>query len=221
MVLPFISKLSRRSTRTASPVDAMLRTARSKLVAHAAWLASSSAMACRPWTGSLAIIWNTASSAKKSPSFFGSFHALRKSRTACSFSLAPMRLCLAAGTGLCFVQLFGRHEYGPGLRSFGRADDAPTFQEVHQAAGSGEADSELALEHRGRAQLGTHDELHSLLDQVVIVVVVDAAVVGATSVVVALDPFDVLGLGLAPPVGHDLPHLVLADPRSLDAPRHV
>src|SRR5436305_563508 len=113
-------------------------------------------MAARPCTGSLAIIWNTASSVKKSPSFLGSFQALRKSRTACS--LIPG--CLAACAGLCFVELLRGHQHRSGLRTLRRAHDASALEKVHEAARSGEADTELALQHRRRAQLRPHHELH-------------------------------------------------------------
>src|SRR5436305_15301806 len=108
-------------------------------------------MAARPCTGSLAIIWKTASSVKKSPSFLGSFHALRKSRTACSFCCAPFgcsTLCLlvrslrsltweglAAGAGLRFVELLRRHQHGARLRTLGWADDSAALEEVHETAG--------------------------------------------------------------------------------------
>src|SRR6478736_5564731 len=45
------------------------------------------------------------------------------------------------------------------LGSLGGADDLARFEEVHQPAGLREADAELALQHRGRAELSRHDEL--------------------------------------------------------------
>ncbi len=43
----------------------------------------------------------------------------------------------------------------------------------------------------------------------------------ARRIVVARDSLDVLGAGLAAPVGDDLAYLFLADPAALDAARHA
>ena len=50
---------------------------------------------------------------------------------------APMR---QSSPGLELVlELLDRHEHGAGLRALGRTDDAPLLEQVHQAAGPGEA----------------------------------------------------------------------------------
>src|SRR5581483_11123381 len=53
-----------------------------------------------------------------------------------------------------------------GLGSLARLDDAPALHEVHEAARLGEADPELALEHRGGAELGRDDQFGGLDQQV-------------------------------------------------------
>ena len=78
--------------------------------------------------------------------------------------------------------------------------DGPTtprsLEQVHEPAGAGEPDPQLALEHRRRAELRAHDELHGRLEQLVVVVVAAAAAAAAAGpVVVALDALDVLRLG--------------------------
>src|SRR5437016_1787756 len=83
-----------------------------------------------------------------------------------------MRGCLApSAVRQCLFELFGGHEDVAGLRTRGRADDAALLEEVHEPAGPGEADPQLALQHGRGAQLRPHDELHRLVQQVVIVVV--------------------------------------------------
>ena len=87
---------------------------------------------------------------------------------------------------------------------------------------------QLALQHRRRAELRADDELHRLPQQLVAVVVVGRAghdvVTQVDHHLLAAAPrfdgdallVDDLGL-LATPRGDDRAHLVLADPRALDA----
>ena len=67
-----------------------------------------------------------------------------------------------------------RHQHGPRLRTFRRPDDAPPLEQVHEPAGAGEADPQLALQHRRRAEPARDDELHRLVEQLVALVVVGA-----------------------------------------------
>src|SRR3954468_11861389 len=60
------------------------------------------------------------------------------------------------------VEVVGLNEYVAGLRPFARADDPAALEDVHQPAGLGEADPELALEHGRGPELRGHDELHRL-----------------------------------------------------------
>src|SRR6478609_9554011 len=125
------------------------------------------------------------------------------------------------------LELLDGHQDGAGLGAFARADDAALLEQVHDPPGTGEADLQLALQHRRRAQLAAHDELHRLTHQRLVLVVVGpvAAEVAAAELalaLVALDPTDVDHLGrLAAPVGDDLADLLLGDERALDALGHV
>src|SRR5919107_5910756 len=56
---------------------------------------------------------------------------------------------LAGRAGQRLVQLLGGHEDVARLGPGGRADHAALLEQVHQAAGPGEAHPQLALEHRG------------------------------------------------------------------------
>jgi hypothetical protein len=66
-------------------------------------------------------------------------------------SLGMALLAAVRSFGLQLVQLLGCHQDGTRLGAFGRAYDAPPLEKVHQPTGPSEADSELALEHGGRA----------------------------------------------------------------------
>jgi len=116
---------------------------------------------------------------------------------------------------LAALKLVDTHENGAGFRAFGRPDDAPPFEEIHEAAGPREADPELPLQHARRAHAGADDKVHRLAEQVVGVVIV-VAVATASCPVGALHTLDVGRLGhLAPPVGDDLAHALLVDPCAL------
>src|SRR4051812_36805558 len=78
------------------------------------------------------------------------------------------------------VELLGRHEHVACLRAGGRADHPALLEQVHHPSGAGEADAELALEHRCRAELRADDELHRLPHEGVVVIVVAAAAEAAT-----------------------------------------
>ena len=76
------------------------------------------------------------------------------------------------------VELVDGHQHRPRLGALRRSDHAPLLEQVHQPAGPGEADPELALQHRRRAQLGPHHQLHGLLEQPVVVAILAAALPG-------------------------------------------
>src|SRR3974390_1134018 len=69
------------------------------------------------------------------------------------------------------IELLGGHEDRPGLGAFGGADDPTSLEQVHQATGPREPNPQLALEHRGRAQLRADDQLHRRDQQLVVVIV--------------------------------------------------
>src|SRR4051794_11059975 len=119
------------------------------------------------------------------------------------------------------VELLRGHEDGTRLRPFGWTDDATPLQQVHETAGPGEPDAELALQHRRRTELRPHHQLHGLHEHFVVIIVASRTN-GFPGDVVALHAFDVLRLRCLPaPVGDDLAYLILAYPWSLDAPGHV
>ena len=124
------------------------------------------------------------------------------------------------------LELFDRHHHGPRLRAFARPDDAALLEQVHQPPGARKADLQLALQHRGRAELAAHHELHRLTQQRLVLVLVAAGraeqPAAVATFVVTLDAADVDHLGrLTPPMGNDLAHFFLADERALDALRDV
>src|SRR5450759_4451162 len=57
------------------------------------------------------------------------------------------------------VQLLRAHQDVAGLGALGRADEAAAFHQVHQPARLGEADPQLALQHRCGTELGGHHQL--------------------------------------------------------------
>src|SRR5688572_10825966 len=110
---------------------------------------------------------------------------------------------------LAGFELLDGHEDDPGLRPFGGTDHASLLQQVHDPPGPGETHPQLALQHRRRTELRAHDQLHGGVEHVVIVVAgcTAADAEAEQRVVAALHALDVLRLGLAPPVAHDLAHL--------------
>src|SRR5215210_9001140 len=67
------------------------------------------------------------------------------------------------------VQLVGLDQDVAGLGPLAGANDAPALHQVHQPPGLGETHPELALEHRGGAELGGDHELDRLAEQVQVV----------------------------------------------------
>src|SRR5437868_4428482 len=56
-----------------------------------------------------------------------------------------------------------------GLGALARTDDVAALHEVHEPSGLGEADAQLALEHRGRPELSGYHQLDRLHQQVQVV----------------------------------------------------
>ena len=95
----------------------------------------------------------------------------------------------------------------PGLGPFARADDPPALQQVHQPARLGEADAQLALQHRRGPELGGDHQFSGLYQQVEIVPDVRVDLPGPP-----LGHRDVLAvgrLGLLAAVGDDFAGLLL------------
>ena len=61
------------------------------------------------------------------------------------------RAGFASDEGEHLRQVLRLNKHLAGLRAFGRPDHAARFEQVHESAGLGEADPELALQHRGGA----------------------------------------------------------------------
>src|SRR5207302_5559040 len=92
--------------------------------------------------------------------------------------------------------------------------DAPLLQEVHEPPGPGEADLELALQHRRRAELGADDQLHRLAEQLLVLVALRALGTLRRLADDALDVVDVGSLAAAP--ADDRLDLPLGYPGALD-----
>src|SRR4029079_15209997 len=138
---------------------------------------------------------------------------------------AELRLAFAGGVLQQLVLLDG-HQHRACLGTLARADDAGLLEQVHDSTGAGEPDLQFALQHRRRAELVAHHQLHRLTQQRLVLVVVAAG--GAehasptAAVFLTFHAADVHDLGcLAPPVGDPLAPLFLADERALDSLRHV
>ena len=115
------------------------------------------------------------------------------------------------------VDLVGLDQHVAGLRALARADDSPALEDVHQPAGLGEADPELALQHRGRPELRRHDQLDRLDHQVE--VVADVVVELALALLRGGDVLAVGRLQLVLAVLDDLVDLGLGHPGALHAHR--
>ena len=126
-----------------------------------------------------------------------------------------LMLSLQGGDDL--VEVVGLDEHVAGLGALARPDDAAALEDVHQAAGLGEADPQLALQHRGRPELRGDDELDRLEDEVQVVadVVVELALGGGRGG----DVLAVRRLQLLLAVLDDLVDLGLGDPGALHAHR--
>src|SRR5580704_12499311 len=107
----------------------------------------------------------------------------------------------ASGARAHFFELVDGHEHRSRFRPFRRTDDAPPFEQIHEPAGAGEPDAELALEHARRSGSRPYDELHRFGEQVVGVILGGPGPAAAWTVA-ALHAVDVGRLRrLAPPVG--------------------
>src|SRR6266487_6833116 len=67
------------------------------------------------------------------------------------------------------LPLVPRDQDVPGLRTQARAHDPAVFEQIHETAGAREPDLQLALEHRGRAELRADHELPGLLEEFVVI----------------------------------------------------
>src|SRR4051812_30784450 len=115
------------------------------------------------------------------------------------------------------VEVVGLDEDVAGLRPFAGADGPAALEDVHQPAGLGEADPELALQHRGGSELRGHDELHCLDHEVE--VVADVVVELTTRRCRRRDVLTVGRSELLLAVVDDLVDLGLGHPRPLDTHR--
>ncbi len=72
-------------------------------------------------------------------------------------------------------QVIWSHEHFACLRTLAGADHAAHLEQIHQPAGLGETDPQFALQHRGRPELGAHDQFRGLADkfEVIADVIVD------------------------------------------------
>ena len=150
-------------------------------------------------------------------------HPRRRRGPACLSEPPRARRCsgrrprgLAAQSCEHLGQLLGGGQHVARLRALARPDDLARLEQVHEAPGLGEADAQLALQHRRRAELGRHHELGGGEQQLEVV-----ADVGID--LFALDGgrhvLPVLGAGLPGDVLDDALDLGLGDPRALHADR--
>ena len=72
------------------------------------------------------------------------------------------------------LELLDGHQHRAGLRALAGADDAALLEQVHDPTGAGEADLQLALQHRRRPELAAHHQLHRLAHERLVLVVVAA-----------------------------------------------
>src|SRR6202021_2075323 len=115
------------------------------------------------------------------------------------------------------VQVVRPDQDVPGLGSLAGPDDAAALQQVHQPAGLGEPDAQLALQHGRGAELGPDDEFRRLHQQFQVV-----ADVGVDLPLLALGGRDVLPVGrlrLARAVADHLTDFLLRDEGVLQAQR--
>src|SRR6266849_1662573 len=116
---------------------------------------------------------------------------------------------------LLVLPLLAGHEDVAGLRALRHADDPPLLEQVHQPARPGETDLERALEHRRRAELRPHDELHRLAEQFLVLVALRAVrPLGS----LADDALDVVHVALPAAPADDRLDLALGHPGALDPP---
>ena len=84
-----------------------------------------------------------------------------------------------AGPASTSSHLVRRDQHVAGLRPLARPDDAAALHQVHQPAGLGEADAQLALQHRGGSELRGDDQLGGLAQQVEVVADVAVDLLGS------------------------------------------
>src|ERR1700737_2833327 len=122
----------------------------------------------------------------------------------------------AGETSQHFVELLGTDEHLARLGSLARPDDAARLHQVHESAGLGEAPPQLALQHRGRAELAGDHELHRLGED--LKVVADLLVIAGPrrhSACASDDVFAVARLRLVDTVLDDLVDLGVGNERAL------
>src|SRR5207248_4956535 len=82
----------------------------------------------------------------------------------------PTRVSIAAAQPVQYlIQLVGLDQHLARLRPLARPDDAARLHQVHQPPGLGEPDPQLALQHRGRAELRADHQLGGLDEQLQVV----------------------------------------------------
>ena len=113
------------------------------------------------------------------------------------------------------VDVVGLDQHVACLRALAGPDHAAALEDVHQPSRLGEADAQLALQHRGRAELGGDHQLDRLDHEVE--VVADVVVELALGLLRDGDVVAVRRLQLRLAVLDDLVHLGLGDPGPLHA----
>src|SRR3954453_17960590 len=134
---------------------------------------SASVLTCQPPAS------RRAASSSESTSLRAQPRVSRATRRGAGFTDTPTRLpgagCRAVARlvdpecrqGL--FELVGLDQHLAGLGSLGGAHDATGLHEIHQPARLGEADPQLALQHRGGAELRRDDQLDGLDEQLQVV----------------------------------------------------
>src|SRR5215469_3388133 len=115
------------------------------------------------------------------------------------------------------AQVVRANQYVAGLRAFAWPDHTTALQQVHETARLGKANAKFALQHRGGAELGVHNQLSGLHEQVEVI-----ANVGIDFALPALMGYHVVAisrLGLLLTVRDDLANLLLGDKSVLQPDR--
>src|SRR5678815_4712300 len=110
----------------------------------------------------------------------------------CQSAYRPRRAesCLAfAVRVLQQLVLLDGHQHGARLGTLAGPDDTGLLEQIHDSTGAGEPDLQLALQHRRRAELVAHDQLHRLTQQRLVLVVVAAGAEHASPVAAVLLAF--------------------------------
>src|SRR5882724_10934160 len=124
------------------------------------------AVSCRKKTPCTSPEANTCARAA-SPTGAALLEEVHRARRAARRGRVAVGLHLPAGSLLVLPLLEG-HEDVPRLRSLRHSHDPPLLQEVHQPPGPREADLQLALQHRRRAELRADHQLHRLAEQLLV-----------------------------------------------------